>query len=389
MSAFFVPKLLAAPYFCQYVAMRISNLEQYQGQFNRLLNQPVNGLCQDQKQALLLPLLTYLDHLHLAKCKEFNNISLNSGELGSVTSLSDLGYLAVRLFKHLELKSIPDEQVFKVLRSSGTTSQTPASIYLDKETSSRQSKTLVKILQQTIGKQRLPMLIIDSPRVVQDPKFSARAAGIQGLMFFGRDHTYALDEHMQPNWPVIQAFSEKYQGQAVLVFGFTFMIWLHFIQELIQQGKAIDLTKGVLLHSGGWKKLESEKVNNLRFKQILQQHTGIKQVHNFYGMAEQVGSIFVECTEGHLHAPVMADVIVRDPVTLLPSPINKTGLIQVLSALPTSYPGHSLLTEDMGTLLGIDDCPCGQKGKYFCVQGRLPKTEVRGCSDTQTYEPHV
>ena len=50
--------------------------------------------------------------------------------------------------------------------------------------------------------------------------------------------------------------------------------------------------------------------------------------------------------------------------------------------LPRSYPGHSLLTEDLGVLLGEDDCPCGRKGKYFKVTGRVPRAEVRGCSDT-------
>ena len=41
------------------------------------------------------------------------------------------------------------------------------------------------------------------------------------------------------------------------------------------------------------------------------------------------------------------------------------GLIQLFSLLPKSYPGHSLLTEDEGVLLGEDDCKCGRHGKYF------------------------
>lgn len=52
-----------------------------------------------------------------------------------------------------------------------------------------------------------------------------------------------------------------------------------------------------------------------------------------------------------------------------------------MSILPNSYPGHNILTEDIGKLFGIDDCKCGRKGKYFLVSGRAPETEVRGCSD--------
>ena len=62
--------------------------------------------------------------------------------------------------------------------------------------------------------------------------------------------------------------------------------------------------------------------------------------------------------------------------------VGETGLIQVSSVLPRSYPGHVLLTEDEGRILGEDDCPCGRKGKYFEILGRVKRAEVRGCSDT-------
>nr|WP_282601556.1 hypothetical protein [Pantoea ananatis] len=41
-----------------------------------------------------------------------------------------------------------------------------------------------------------------------------------------------------------------------------------------------------------------------------------------------------------------------------------------------------MLTEDVGILLGEDDCSCGRMGKYFQVLGRLKNAEIRGCSDT-------
>ena len=72
----------------------------------------------------------------------------------------------------------------------------------------------------------------------------------------------------------------------------------------------------------------------------------------------------------------------HDPVTLSPLQTGEEGLIQLLSILPSSYPGHSLLTEDLGVLKGQDDCACGRKGRYFIVTGRLSQAETRGCSDT-------
>jgi hypothetical protein len=57
-------------------------------------------------------------------------------------------------------------------------------------------------------------------------------------------------------------------------------------------------------------------------------------------------------------------------------------LIQVVSALPASYPGHSLLTEDLGVVEGCDNPTTGMHGQYFRILGRLPRAELRGCSDT-------
>jgi hypothetical protein len=363
--------------------MQSATYEHYNHLLEGLFTHSVYGLKQVDKEALLLPVLNALHQHHQDTCLAYNNIAKANAQSEPAKSVAEIPFLAVRLFKHLELRSVEVDQVFKTLQSSGTTGQTPARIFLDRDTSARQSKALVKILQETIGKQRLPMLIIDSPAVLKDKSlFSARGAGIQGLAFFGRDHTYALDENMQPNWPVIEAFAEKYAGQPILVFGFTFMLWLHFIQHLQRMKKHLPFEQAIVLHSGGWKKLEAQKVDNSVFKKCIAETMGATQVSNFYGMAEQVGSVFVECPQGHLHAPMLADVLVRDPYSLQPSQIGETGLIQVLSALPGSYPGQSLLTEDLGQILGVDDCSCGRLGKYFKVIGRLPKTEVRGCSDT-------
>ena len=354
----------------------------YLSLFDQLLTAAPFSLDRAAKQALLAQTLECLDYLHRQKCSAYANIQSLMGSLSNLNSIDDR-FLAVRLFKLQELASIGENEVFKVLNSSGTSGQSPARILLDRATSARQSKTLVNILQVVLGKQRLPMLIIDSEAVARGRHgFSARTAGIQGLSFFGRKHVYALHDDMTPNWEAIEAFFDSYGEQPVLLFGFTFMIWQYLIRAAKEAGKQFQAREAIIIHSGGWKKLESEKVDNKAFKQACSDIIEGSRVHNFYGMAEQVGSIFIECSEGHLHAPNMADIIVRDPYSLSVVDHKERGLLQVQSSLPTSYPGHSLLTEDMERILGEDDCACGWKGKYFEVLGRLPKAEVRGCSDT-------
>jgi hypothetical protein len=61
---------------------------------------------------------------------------------------------------------------------------------------------------------------------------------------------------------------------------------------------------------------------------------------------------------------------------------GETGIIEVVSVLPTSYPGQAILTEDQGRLLGVDDCPCGRRGTYFRFTRRIEQAEIRGCGDT-------
>ncbi|MGE7944151.1 acyl-protein synthetase [Lysinibacillus xylanilyticus] len=340
-------------------------------------------LTQGQKEQQLLAKLNELTTGHIESCAEYKAMLEKSGVIQEAISLEGVPFLPVQLFKLMDLKSIPQENVVKVLTSSGTTGQQVSKIYLDKETSVAQTKTLVEVMKPILGGKRLPMIILDTKSVLKDRKsFSARGAGILGFSNFGRKHFYALNDDMTLDIKGLQAYLKEYEDQRILLFGFTFMIWRYVYKEVKDKKLNINFGDSVLIHGGGWKKLKDEAVDALTFNRILREQLGIQEVHNYYGMVEQVGSIFVECSEGQLHAPSYADIIIRDPITFEVLPVGEQGLIQVVSELPKSYPGHSLLTEDLGTIHGIDDCPCGWKGKYFSVAGRIPKAELRGCSDT-------
>lgn len=340
-------------------------------------------LQQTEKEQLLLEKLNNLTTWHKDNCLEYKAMLEKSGAAAEAACLEDVPFLPVQLFKLKDLKSVPNTDVVKVLTSSGTTGQAVSKIYLDKETSVAQTKTLVEVMKPILGGKRLPMIILDTKSVLKDRKsFSARGAGILGFANFGRKHFYALNDDMTLDVGGLQAYLKEYEGQRILLFGFTFMIWQYVYKEARDQGLTINFGDSVLIHGGGWKKLKDEAVDAKTFNRLLKEQLGIQEVHNYYGMVEQVGSIFVECNEGYLHAPQFADIIIRNPITFEPVTFGEQGLIQVLSELPKSYPGHSLLTEDLGTIHGIDDCKCGWKGKYFTVAGRIPKAELRGCSDT-------
>jgi len=237
-------------------------------------------------------------------------------------------------------------------------------------------------MSSVLGKQRLPMIIVDTPNVLRDRNsFSARGAGILGFSMFGSKKMYALDDQMQLKVDEVLAFLEEHQGKPIFVFGFTFVIYKYFVKALLDKGISLDLSNSVLVHGGGWKKLVSEAVTNNMFRKLIKKATGIESVHDYYGMVEQTGSINLECECGFLHTSNFSEIVVRDPYDFSILPHGEEGIIQTISVLPKSYPGHSLLTEDLGTIHGVDDCKCGRKGTYFEISGRLKKAEIRGCSN--------
>lgn len=355
--------------------------------YSEILNIRPYSLEREEKSVLMNQRIMELSLQHMTNCPEYRRMMECVGfREQTAKTYYDYPFLPVRLFKELNLMSIPSSEVYKTMTSSGTSGQAVSKIFLDRQTAGNQQKTLVRIVSDFTGASRMPMLIIDSPSVVKDRKmFSARGAGILGFSIFGTDRTYALDDNMTLDIASVESFLEKHKGKRILLFGFTFMVWQHFYAELVKlkaQGKVFDFSKGILIHGGGWKKLVSEAVSHEDFRQKLCEVCALSDVHDYYGMVEQTGCIYMECECGRLHASIFSDVIIRNSKDFSVCKKGEKGIIEVVSMLPESYPGHLLLTEDEGVLLGEDDCPCGRKGKYFSILGRLKNAEIRGCSDT-------
>lgn len=339
------------------------------------------GENQGNREAFLISQLKSLTKHHYANCRQYAHaIDATFPLWREALTLEQMPYLPVGLFKELRLSSVSSSEVFRIVTSSGTTGQKVSQVVLDKETAKLQSNALLDILSEVVGKKRLPMLIVDAEDTIKSrDSRNARAAGIIGLMSLGRKYTFLNDKDMQPQAAKLADFLKENGKEPFLIFGFTFMVWQYLFQYF--KDREMDLSNGILVHSGGWKNLVNQSVDNVVFRQKLNEAFGLKHIVNFYGMAEQTGSIFVEAEDALLHPSVYSDVIIRDPLTLQPLPIGQEGIIQVLSILPRSYPGHSILTEDVGIIESVDAAENKLGGKAFRVLGRLPKSELRGCSD--------
>ena len=351
---------------------------------NELFQIPPYGLAAEDKEAALAEILSKLTRHHYEHCPEYHKIIDVLGFDVSVRhSCEQQPFLPVRLFKKYELHSVSKEKVTKTLTSSGTSGQAVSKIFLDADNVRSQSKTLNEIISSFIGKQRLPLLLLDTEMIKKDRSmYSARGAGIIGFSLFGRNITYALNADMDIDIEKVTDFCEKHAADTILMFGYTYMIWQFVVRALENSGRKFHMKNAILFHIGGWKKLKDQAVGAPEFNRRVQGVLGNVRVYNYYGMAEQLGSVFVECEHGHMHCSNYSDVIIRRSSDFSVAGQGERGLIELLSVLPTSYPGHVLLTEDEGEVLGVDDCPCGRLGKYFKIHGRIRSAELRGCSDT-------
>src|SRR6516162_4328836 len=307
-------------------------------------------------------------------------------------SIADLPYLPVGAFKvSPPLTLSGTENIVRTLASSATTGQTPSRVALDAPTSRRMVKGVVAIASDFIVPRRRPYLVIDTAATLAaGGELGARAAAIQGLRPFATEMVCCLSANgaREPRIDEsrLAALAAKWGAAEVLAYGFTYVIWQHFVQPLRERGIRLQLPNIRVLHSGGWKRLREQAVTRAAFAAGVAEVFGCSadRVLDFYGMVENVGVIYPDCAYGHKHVPAFAAVIVRDPLTLRPVDEGQQGLVQVCSVLPTSFPGFLVLTDDIAQIIRYDGCAFGRRGVSFRFVKRVPQAEIRGCGNIET-----
>lgn len=315
--------------------------------------------------------------------KGFNPTNFNG-------KLSDIPAIAVSVFKELgfELYSVSKEDIKLTLQSSAT-SGIPSTVVLDKITSKRQAKAMVKVMQEFIGKERSPFLIADiKPKPDNLKLLGARYAAISGYLNFAKTSEYILDINGNNEFTfnennIIEYLKELDSKVPIILFGFTYILYSSILKYCEENNITLPLPKdSKIIHIGGWKKLESEKISKEEFNDIAASIFKIKKEHviDVYGFTEQMGLNYPDCECGYKHVPIYSEVIVRNPATGMPVADGEVGVLEFLTPLPHSYPGNVILTDDLG-VIETGKCKVGRNGKRFKVLGRLKKSEIRGCGD--------
>ena len=111
-----------------------------------------------------------------------------------------------------------------------------------------------------------------------------------------------------------------------------------------------------MIHGGGWKKIFDKKIDNIKFKKLLNKKLKLQRIHNYYGLVEQTGSIFFECEKcNSFYSTKYSKIYIRDEKLNIIKKGERNDPARIFS--PTSYPGHNILTEDEGELV-YNNCEC-------------------------------
>ncbi len=320
---------------------------------------------------------------HYGNCGMYRKFCEKEGFIPeSDFSLEQIPFFPVSLFKTLKLVSVPENEIVRDI-SSSSTSGVPSRIYLDSVTAKRQVKALQSIMSSFIGSERKDFIVFDSPDTVKSSEghLSSRATAIRGMLPFSRRMFFVLDDSLNLDMEGLKKAASEASGQ-VCFLGFTFLIHQVMERNVEASNLLSKFNASRVLHIGGWKKLRDLGISKEAFNKSVSEFFNVEErgIVDIYGMTEQLGTIYPDCELGYKHVPAYSEIIIRDVQTLEPVENGKPGFIQLLTPIPHSYPGISVISDDIGIIM-TESCKCG-RGKAFLFKTRAEKAELKGCGDT-------
>ncbi len=354
------------------------NLPEYTQQINNIIQAGGYTLGAQEKSSTLEDLLAFLDHHHSEGCMLYRNLHSNL----SKSSREIDQYIPARLFKEFNWTTEhPLLHGGKTFLSSGTSDSNRSQIFIDTETSNLQRQCFVSLFKSFIGSKRLPMLIINSKRSNLSD-LDATRAGSAAFMLFSKKIFFANTENGELNQESIQGFHAAADEGGGYVFGLTTSLY-QYLRSLRQMKIGFKNKNNLtFIHGGGWKKMADRGLSENDLKNDLQGTFDSYRLFEYYGLVEQLGTIFFKCSEGFFHCSDLSDVSAFNRIGQKLE-TQEAGMLGITSLLPLSYPGHRVLTEDSATIVNSHGvvCKCGLESKKFILHGRLPRAEVRGCAN--------
>ena len=176
----------------------------------------------------------------------------------------------------------------KIYTSSGTTNSNLSKIALDKKTSLLQSVILKNILSEFIQNRETIILFVENKKILNsERRFSARGAAINGFIQLVDEYYFILDKKGKLKIDVLKKNLNKKKN--IIFFGFTSDIWIYLLKELEKKNIKFKKNTALLIHGGGWKRLENKNIIKNNFNNFAKKILGIKRSINYYGMMSKQG----------------------------------------------------------------------------------------------------
>ena len=288
----------------------------------------------------------------------------NSGELIHF-------YLHAGLFKDESISLQLSEGDYS-FTSSGTSGR-PTKISFSRIEAIEQQRNLIGIMKKYVSNERSSAIICVN---VNPHQPNARLAAARGFSLLAAKAFY---EYGQPEDVYNQIIDCSSKFSHVILFSFTYDLFV-LMSRLKELSLSLDLQSSLsIIHGGGWKKNQADSISPKELNKLINEVIPDCNIINYYGMIEQLGNVYPTCENGYHHTSDMNDIIIRDKY-LRETPLGVEGIIQTIMYSSQLKSNFSILTEDIGKVVTYN-CSCGRPGKAFLVQGRIKKTEVRGCSN--------
>ncbi|MGW2229503.1 LuxE/PaaK family acyltransferase [Streptomyces formicae] len=341
--------------------------------------------------ALFAAAMAETNDWHAARSPFFRSLLADRPEDPAPTVGADVRtpLIHATFFKRHEVLSVPRDDVFLHLTSSGTTGQ-KSQMFFDEWTIRAAQRMVARIFDHygwITPDQPVNYLLYSyepAPSMKLGTSFTdnylcdfAPAKGVtHALRHTGDGHEFDVHGCIR----ALRQYSEE--GLPVRVLGFP--AFLHFtLEQMRAQGlPPITLPAGSLVVlGGGWKGHADRQIGKAEFYARVTELLGVApdRIRDTFGSVEHCVP-YIECAEHRLHVPVWSRAAVRDTRTLRPLGYGERGFLHLVSPYITSVPAQSVVMGDLASLHPAEECGCPLPTPWFTVHGRAGVSRNRSCA---------
>jgi len=303
--------------------------------------------------------------------------------------LNSIPFILADFFKTQELLSIPKDQTYLHLTSSGTRGQ-KSQIYFD-EWSIKSAQRMVDMIfnyYKWVSPEKTHYLLF-SYEPKQDFKsgtsftdhFLCKYAPIESSFCALKNSPNG--SHEFDFYGTIEYLKSCEKSKLpVRIFGFP--AFLHFTLKGMRDLGLPPLVlnpNSLIFLGGGWKNHQGQAITKKSLYNACTQQLGIpdNRLRDGFGSVEHCVP-YIECKEHNFHIPQWSRVVIRDFKTLEPLEDGKVGFLQFISPYITSVPAQSVLMSDAAVKHPSSACRCGLPVPFFEIVGRAGNSKNKSCA---------